>query len=169
MQNYLFSVDCANHSPRFLFYIAILSTFLTTQRCTSNLNLGFGGIFLRFSFTKKCHSAGWRWVDQTHCELLRNAKVHPYREGWWRGHRWWSSLLLRHCWNRLYRSPGRGRNDGRTRTSELFPSYYILHLSGIRMQTGEEVVHSKISEQDEEEGDNTEDMVDDWWLVVGDW
>ena len=35
-------------------------------------------------------------------------------------------------------------------------------LSGIRMQTGEEVVHSKISEQDEEEGDNTEDMVDDW-------
>ena len=24
----------------FLFYIAILSTFLTTQRCTSNLNLG---------------------------------------------------------------------------------------------------------------------------------
>ena len=41
MQNYLFSVDCANHSPRFLFYIAILSTFLTTQRCTSNLNLGF--------------------------------------------------------------------------------------------------------------------------------
>ena len=40
MQNYLFSVDCANHSPRFLFYIAILSTFLTTQRCTSNLNLG---------------------------------------------------------------------------------------------------------------------------------
>ena len=39
-QNYLFSADCANHSPRFLFYIAILSTFLTTQRCTSNLNLG---------------------------------------------------------------------------------------------------------------------------------
>ena len=71
-------------------------------------------------------------------------------------------LLLRHCRNRLYRSPGRGRNDGWTRTSELFPSYYILHLSGIRMQTGEEVVHSKISEQDEEEGDNTEDMVDDW-------
>ena len=33
-------MDCANHSPRFLFYIAILSTFLTTQRCTSNLNLG---------------------------------------------------------------------------------------------------------------------------------
>ena len=45
----------------------------------------------------------------------------------------------------------------------------VHFLSGIRMQTGEEVVHSKISEQDEEEGDNTEDMVDDWWLVVGDW
>ena len=38
----------------------------------------------------------------------------------------------------------------------------VHFLSGIRMQTGEEVVHSKISEQDEEEGDNTEDMVDDW-------
>ena len=46
MQNYLFSVDCANHSPRFLFYIAILSTFLTTQRCTSNLNLGWKAIFV---------------------------------------------------------------------------------------------------------------------------
>ena len=45
----------------------------------------------------------------------------------------------------------------------------VHFLSGIRMQTGEEVVHSKICEQDEEEGDNTEDMVDDWWLVVGDW
>ena len=31
----------------------------------------------------------------------------------------------------------------------------VHFLSGIRMQTGEEVVHSKISEQDEEEGDNT--------------
>ena len=39
----------------------------------------------------------------------------------------------------------------------------VHFFSGIRMQTGEEVVHSKISEQDEEEGDNTEDMVDDWW------
>ena len=38
----------------------------------------------------------------------------------------------------------------------------IQHLLGIRMQTGEEVVHSKINEQDEEEGDNTEDRVDDW-------
>ena len=48
MQNYLFSVDCANHSPRFLFYIAILSTFLTTQRCTSNLNLGTTKQFFSF-------------------------------------------------------------------------------------------------------------------------
>ena len=45
----------------------------------------------------------------------------------------------------------------------------VHFLSGIRMQTGEEVVHSKIGEEHEKESDNTEDMVDDWWLVVGDW
>ena len=38
----------------------------------------------------------------------------------------------------------------------------VHFLSGIRMQTGEEVVHSKIGEEHEKESDNTEDMVDDW-------
>ena len=94
----------------------------------------FGGIFLRFSFTKNAtHQDGVEWIKR-----------------------------IVNYWGMLKFIRIEEDGDGAVVDEVHF-------LSGIRMQTGEEVVHSKISEQDEEEGDNTEDMVDDWWLVVGDW